>query len=140
MVAQHDSLVQCRDFAVQGERRNVGVLTRWPAPVRAELARGQHMAQPYLVVADVAFGKVLLTTAVNCAGRAREVRHQHPHIRLMTMAEGPESGHAGRAFDRLRVIFLADAGLNLVPPDRQTMAAGLDLLGPGTFVAEAIRA
>ncbi len=60
MTPYHYSIVRCRDAAVRGEHRNVGLLVVSPAERKAWLRRGRLDARAHLVGDDAAFMRALL--------------------------------------------------------------------------------
>ncbi len=56
----HYAIVRCRDAAVRGEHRNVGLLVISPAERRAWLRRGRLDSRAHLVGDDAAFVRALL--------------------------------------------------------------------------------
>lgn len=69
MTPYHYSIVQCRDFAVRGEHRNVGLLVVSPAERKAWLRRASLPQRAHLLGDDAAFVRSLLE------GLEEEARH-----------------------------------------------------------------
>lgn len=84
MKPYHYSIVRCRDAAVRGEHRNVGLLVVSPTARKAWLRRGLLKGRAHLVGDDAAFVRALLDVLVDEAtevAREGDVARVHDWMR-----------------------------------------------------------
>lgn len=72
----------------------------------------------------------VLDAAFRSAGRASELKNYNPEVELLTVATGPASGGAGKAFVRASEL-MDRAEMNLVKPTMDDLTAALRQLGFG---------
>ncbi len=122
MTPYHYSVVRCRDFAVRGEHRNVGLLVIAPELRKAWLRRGSLQQRAHLVGDDAAFVRAVLDLLEDEAqevakGGAPEVVHEWLRRRAAPSEDslslaGPAigiAGDVGMEVRRLAALYLGKA-------------------------------